>query len=396
MTRPLRVFVIAGEPSGDKLGGALMAGLMQLESVEFHGVGGPQMQAQGLASLFPMTDLSVMGYLEVLPRIPKLLRLVKQTAQAVQDARPDVLITIDSPDFCLRVAGKVRQTWPDIKVVHYVAPSVWAWRPDRAGKMAKAVDHVLALLPFEPPYMQAAGMTCDFVGHPSVAEPEPSAQEQADLAAELGVDREAGKLVCLLPGSRKGEISRLGPIYCEVARRVAEQVRGVQFLLPVSDAVVGAVRRETARWPVQPVLLDPTGFSARGAEARKRAAFCLCDAALATSGTVALELAAAGCPMVIAYKVSWLTTRMVKKQALIDTANLVNIVTDSRVIPEFLFETCTPDQIAPALLELLRNPANRGAQIDACTQTIRALGQGGEDPGLRAARSVLNALPSRT
>ena len=167
-----------------------MAGLQSLETVEFQGVGGAMMGAQGLRSLFDMADLSVMGLLEVLPRVPKLLRRIKQTVAAAEAFAPDVLITIDSPDFCLRVASKLKEANPKLKVVHYVAPSVWAWRPERAEKMARHVDHVLALLPFEPPYMTAAGMSCDFVGHPLVAEPVPSEAEQVALALELGLDRD--------------------------------------------------------------------------------------------------------------------------------------------------------------------------------------------------------------
>ncbi len=392
MNRPVRVFVIAGEPSGDKLGGALMKGLGQLSEVEFHGVGGPLMQAQGLQSLFPMDDLSVMGLLEVLPRVPKLLNRVKQTVAAALAAKPDVLITIDSPDFCLRVASKVRKIRPDTKVVHYVAPSVWAWRPERAEKMARHVDHVLALLPFEPPLMQAAGMSSEFVGHPLVAEPVPSEAEMSALVSELGVDPETEKLVCLLPGSRKGEIARLAPIYGAVAQRVVAEVPNVRFIVPVSSAVVNEVHRATAHWQVKPVMLDPTGHAPEQSEARKRTAFHLCNAALATSGTVALELAAAACPMVVAYKANYLTTRMVRKMAQIDTANLVNIVTDSRLVPEFLFENCTADRITPKLLELLTDPKLSAAQIEACHHTVAALGLGQEDPGLRAAKSVLQFI----
>ncbi|MCP5072356.1 MAG: lipid-A-disaccharide synthase [Rhodobacteraceae bacterium] len=388
----MRVFIIAGEPSGDNLGAALMAGLQQLEPVEFHGVGGSLMTAQGVDSLFPMSDLSVMGLLEVLPRVPKLLARVRRTAKAIQTLKPDVVVTIDSPDFCLRVVAKARAVLPDLKVVHYVAPSVWAWRPERAQKMARHVDHVLALLPFEPPFMQAAGMSCDFVGHPLVAEPVPSAEEQAELAQELGINPETEKLVCLLPGSRKGEIERMAPIYSEVAHRVADELPDVRFVLPMSSAVTEEVRRAAAYWPVKPVLLDPTGFSAKQGEARKRAVFHLCHAALATSGTVALELAAASCPMIVAYKANYLTTRMVKKMAQIDTANLVNIVTNTRVIPEFLFENCNADRITPKLLELLEDTESHKAQIAACKQTILALGQGAENPGLRAAKSVLRFI----
>ena len=392
MSQTLNIFLIAGEPSGDKLGGALMAGLKQLSNPTFAGVGGPSMEEQGLNSLFPMSDLSVMGLLEVLPRVPRLLRRVRETTEAVVAANPDVLITIDSPDFCFRVAAKLKERLPDLKVVHYVAPSVWAWRPERAEKMARYVDHVLALLPFEPPYMTAAGMTCDFVGHPLVSESIPNAEQVEALGQELGLDLRSDKIICLLPGSRVGEIKRMAPIYGEVMRRVAAQVPEARFILPVSAAVVDEVRRMTQSWPVKPVLLDPTGLSVEDSEFRKRTAFHLSYCALATSGTVALELAAADCPMVVAYKANYLTTRMVKKLAQVDTANLINIVTESRVIPEFLFENCTVDKITPALLSLVTDNSAHAEQQNACRTTVRELGLGQEDPGVRAARSVLGFI----
>jgi lipid-A-disaccharide synthase len=387
----MKVFILAGEPSGDKLGGALMAGLSSLGTVEYQGVGGRMMQAQGLKSLFDMSDLSVMGLLEVLPRIPKLLRRVKETVAAAQAFAPDVLITIDSPDFCLRVAGKLKETNPNLKAVHYVAPSVWAWRPERAEKMAKSVDHVLALLPFEPPYMEKAGMSCDFVGHPVVSEPVPTEDEVNALADELGLDRNR-PILCILPGSRKGEVARMGPIYRWSIAPSARDIAGVQVLMPAAGAVVEQVKDMVESWALRTYILDPTGFSAEEAEHRKRAAFRLADVALATSGTVALELAAADCPMVVGYKANYLTTRMVKKMAQIDTANLINIVTQTRVIPEFLFENCTADQIGPALANLLTDEAAHAEQRAACAQTIDALGRGGEDPGLRAAKSVMAFL----
>jgi lipid-A-disaccharide synthase len=387
----MKVFILAGEPSGDKLGGALMVGLQSLGPVEFQGVGGPMMQAQGLRSLFDMTDLSVMGLLEVLPKIPKLLRRVKQTVAAAREFAPDVLITIDSPDFCLRVAGKLKDANPNLKVIHYVAPSVWAWRPERAEKMAKSVDHVLALLPFEPPYMEKAGMSCDFVGHPVAAEPIPTEAEMDALAAELGLNRDY-PILCLLPGSRKGEVARMGPVYRWSLASSARDIAGVQVLMPAAGAVVEQVEDLVDDWALRTYILDPTGFSAEEAEHRKRTAFRLADAALATSGTVALELAAAECPMVVAYKANYLSTRMVKKMAQIDTANLINIVTKTRVIPEFLFENCTPQNIGPVLADLLTNKDAHAKQRAACIQTIDALGRGGEDPGLRAAKSVIAFL----
>ncbi len=195
-------FLIAGEPSGDKLGAQLMAGLKELHpDVRFSGIGGPLMEGQGLTSDFPMGELSVMGVLEILPRLPKLLRRVRATIDRVAQISPDALITIDSPDFCLRVAKGVRNKAPGIGTVHYVAPTVWAWRPGRAAKMARFVDHVLALFPFEPPYMEAHGMTCDFVGHPVAREVTPSASECAAFRAEIGVAPDQ-RLLLVLPGSR--------------------------------------------------------------------------------------------------------------------------------------------------------------------------------------------------
>jgi lipid-A-disaccharide synthase len=388
----VKVFILAGEASGDKLGGALMAGLQSLSTVEFGGVGGPMMVTQGLRSLFEMNDLAVMGLLEVVPRLPKLLRRIKETVAAAARFGPDVLITIDSPDFCLRVAAQLKVLRPQLRVVHYVAPSVWAWRPERAQKMARYVDHVLALLPFEPPYMTAAGMSCDFVGHPLVAEPVPTCAEVQALAQDLGVDPQRDRLVCLLPGSRKGEIDKMAPIHAAVAEQVLRDVPNVKFVLPVSAGIADKMFEKVQYWPVKPIMLDPRGLGAEKSEHRKRTAFHLCAAALATSGTVALELAAADCPMVVAYRANYFTTRMVKKLARIDTANLINIVTDTRVIPEFLFEACRPALIAPALSALLSDPQSQQVQRAACTQTLVALGRGGEDPGLRAARSVLHFI----
>lgn len=230
-------------------------------------------------------------------------------------------------------------------------------------------------------------MSCDFVGHPVVAEPVPTAAEVQALRKELGL-AEAPAL-CLLPGSRQGEVKRLMPVYAEVARRAAAARPDLRFVMPLAGAVAEAARAQLAHWPVPVATLDPRGHTVATAEARKRAAFHLSDAALATSGTVSLELAAADCPMVVAYKANWATTRMVKKMAQIDTANLVNIITDTRVIPEFLFEACTPDAITPAVLDVLAAP---DAQHAASAQAMDALGRGGEPPGQRAARSVLRFL----
>ncbi len=389
-----RLFLIAGEPSGDLLGGALLAGLRELcgPDLALEGIGGPEMAAQGMPSLFPMEELSVMGIAEILPRAPNLLRRIRQTADAVIVARPDALITIDSPDFCLRVARKARASLPDLRVIHYVAPSVWAWRPGRAAKMARHVDHVLALLPFEPPYMQAAGMTCDFVGHPVAARPVATPDEIAAIRADLGIGADQ-RLLLALPGSRRGEVSRHAPIFAEVIRRLRAGAPDLAVVVPAAGAVADLTRSllppDADGWPR---VLDPTGADPALADARKRAVFAAADAALAASGTVSLELAAAGTPMVIAYAANPLSAFLAKRLVRIDTVTLVNLVTDTRTIPEFLLENCTPDLITPALRALLDDPATAAAQRAAGSRTMDLLGRGADPPGLRAARSVLAHL----
>ena len=370
----MKLFLIAGEPSGDRLGAALMAGLQALEPVKFAGIGGPLMQAEGLQSLFPMEELSVMGIAEVLPKYFPLKRRIRQAAAAVLASGAEALVTIDSPDFCLRVAKIVKASNPGVRVIHYVAPSVWAWRPGRAAMMARVVDHVLALLPFEPPYMIAAGMTCDFVGHPVVAEPLAS---KAERAAFTG----AGPLLLVLPGSRKGEVTRLAPVFGEVVARLKARHPGLRLALPTVRGVAGLVRDLTAGWAVVPEIIEDAG--------RKRGAFAAADVALAASGTVSLELAANGCPMVIAYDMHPLTLWLMRRAALIDTVTLVNLVSDTRVVPEFIGPDCRADRIAPALEAVLADPK---AQQAAMALTMERLGKGGEPPALRAARSVLAAI----
>ncbi|CAM5443733.1 lipid-A-disaccharide synthase [Frigidibacter albus] len=378
------LFLIAGEASGDRLGAALMAGLKQLDpEMRFAGVGGPAMQAEGLQSLFPMEELSVMGLLEVLPKYRALKRRIVETAQAVTDLAPAALIGIDSPDFCLRVAGLARKANPQLRTMHYVAPSVWAWRPGRAAKMAPVIDHVLALLPFEPPYMQAVGMTCDFVGHPVVAEPVATPEQAAAFRAAHGIAPDA-PLVLALPGSRRGEVNRMGPTFDEALMRVRDRVPELRVVLPTVRGVAPLVREMSARWPVAPVVVE--------APEDKRAAFAAADLALAASGTVSLELAASATPMVIAYDMAWLTRQIIARMLRVDTVTLVNLVSETRAIPEYLGPRCTPGLIAPALLALLEDDGAQAAQREAMRLTMERLGAGGEAPGLRAARSVLAHL----
>ncbi len=386
----MRVFVLAGEASGDRLGGAVMQGLRELvPEVSFQGIGGAAMQAQGLTSLFPMEELSVMGLAEVLPKYRQLKRRLDQTVAAVLAAKPDVLLTIDSPDFSLRVAARFK-AHSKLHCVHYVAPTVWAWRPGRAEKMARSVDQVLALLPFEPPYMEAVGLRCDFVGHPVAEARQPSPADIAAFRVETGLGD--APILLMLPGSRRGEVSRLAPVFGEALRPVLRQFPGHRVVLPAAPGVASAAIEAAARWPGDPLVLDPRGMTDAAATARKAAAFAAADVALAASGTVSLELAAAATPMVIAYDMNWLTWKIVNRMLKVDTATLVNLVSGRMAVPEFLGPACQPGPIAEALCKLIGTPEARTDQMDAMDETMEALGRNGERPGLRAAKAVLDGL----
>ena len=380
----MKAFLIAGEPSGDRLGAALIAGLRELDpALEVRGIGGEGMAAHGLESLFPMSELSLMGIWEILPKYRALKRRIAQTAQAVIKAAPDVLITIDSPDFGLRVARIVRAAAPGIRTVHYVAPSVWAWRPGRARKMAQVIDHVLAILPFEPPLMQAAGMSCDFVGHPVVSEPLASAAEASAFRAAHGIAADAPLVLCL-PGSRRGEVARLGPRFDEALMRLRDRLPEMRVVLPTVPGVADMVDAMVRRWPTAPVVVQ--------GESDKRAAFAAADLALAASGTVSLELAANGVPMVIGYDMAPVSRALIGLLLKTDTVTLVNLVSETRAVPEFLGRHCQPGPMANALLRLLDDPEARAEQLAAMDLTMQRLGRGGEPPGLRAARSVIAAV----
>lgn len=386
----MKIFIIAGEPSGDALGAALMEALhAAAPGIHFDGVGGDGMTAQGLTSLFPMSDLSVMGLAEVLPKYRLLRARIRQCADAIHDMAPDLVITIDSPDFCLRVLRLARATRPDLPTVHYVAPSVWAWRPGRAAKMAPIVDHVLALLPFEPPFMTAAGMSCDFVGHPVTTQPQATAAEVAAFRAALRLP-DAAPLILALPGSRKGEITRLGPRFGAALRMLVPDHPGARVVVPSVSGSHAVARRMIEDWPGTPILLDPADSAA------KRAAFGAADLALAASGTVSLELAANKTPMVIAYDFNALSRFVIWRLVKVKTVTLVNLVSETRAVPEFLGHDCQPRQIAAEMHRLLSDPDARAAQMAAMDVTMARLGADGPPPAARAAQSVLEFMRRRT
>lgn len=382
------LYFVAGEPSGDRLGAALMDALRAREpDIRFTGLGGQRMQQAGLTPLFDILDLNVMGLVEVLPRLPVLLRRIAQTRADVLAKRPDALITIDSPSFGLRVAEKVRAAAPSIRTIHYVAPSVWAWRPKRAAHMARFVDHVLALLPFEPPYMERAGMTCDFVGHPIAARQTPDAATMEKMRGIWGM-RPEDPLLLVAPGSRRGEVARLMPVFKQIVARLATRHPGLRPIIPMAETVLGEVQQAAGDMAVDPVLIHPSD-----GEELKQIAFAAADAALIASGTIVLEMAAARTPMVSCYRTNALTAAIVRRLIRVDTANLVNLVSDTQAVPEFLQEGLSVDAVTHALDKLLLPGPARQAQLDAFGMVMGALGQNGQGPADRAAQSVLRQLP---
>ncbi|MEM1383182.1 MAG: lipid-A-disaccharide synthase [Pseudomonadota bacterium] len=380
MTAGPLLYLIAGEPSGDRLGGTLIAALRrERPELRFAGLGGPEMAAAGLAPLFDYRDLAVMGLAEILPRLPTMIRRLRETTRDVLSRQPAALITIDNPGFTLRVAERVRAKAPHITTIHYVAPSVWAWRPERARHMARYIDHVLALLPFEPPYMEAVGMTCDFVGHPVTERPAP------DPAAVAALRTGPGPHLLIAPGSRRGEVRRLGPVLREVAQRLRDRDAGLTVTIPVAETVATEVEAMFA--PLSPRFLRPE----EGPEA-KAAAMAAADAAAVASGTVTLEMAAAGTPHVSCYRTSWLTAAMVRRLVKVDTAHLVNLVVGRHTVPECLQEACTPDRVLAALTPLLSGGEAAAAQRSDFRVALAALGADGPPPSTRAARSVLHVM----
>jgi len=368
------IFLIAGEPSGDQLGARLMAALRAETGgrVRFAGVGGEQMAAEGLQSRFPIHELAVMGFIEVLPHLFTILSRMRETVAAVKAMRPDAVVTIDSPSFTLEIAQRLKGQ--GIPLIHYVAPQVWAWKPWRAKQVAGYLDHLLVLLPFEPPYFERHGLATHFVGHPVV-----------EAAADSGATEEAGPpCLAVLPGSRKGEVGKLLPVFAEVVRTLAARHPGLQVVIPTVETVEHIVRERVADWPV-PVQV------VRGAEAKARA-FRRARAALAASGTVALELAVAGVPTVVAYRFAGLVGLLSPTLLGVPHVSLVNLIAGREVQPEILQRRCRAEHILPAVERLLSDPAARAAQREGYRGVVDALTPPEGSPSRAAARRILASL----
>jgi lipid-A-disaccharide synthase len=377
-----KIFLIATEESGDRLGAGLMKVLRQRlgDAVQFDGVGGRAMAREGLSSLFPIEQLSIVGLSAVLVQLPKLLRLIRQTTGAVIAAGPDILVIIDSPDFTHRVARKVRSQSPSIPIVDYVSPTVWAWRPGRARAMVSYIDHVLALLPFEPTaYERLRGPPCTYVGHPlteQVGLLRPNADELARRNAEPPV-------LLVLPGSRRSEVRRHMPVFGEALARLQNDGVDFEAVLPTMPHLEAAVRAGVNGWKVAPRIVI--------GEPDRRAAFRTARAALAKSGTVTLELAISGVPTVAAYRVGAVEASVLKRLISVHTVILANLVLGENIVPEFLQNDCTPDNLARALRPLLSETPERARQLAAFGK-LDAIMSTGKTPSISAADIVLATM----
>jgi lipid-A-disaccharide synthase len=381
------VYVVAGEASGDALGARLVAALRaRRPDLAFAGIGGERLAEQGMASLFPMRELALMGLIEVLPNIRNLSRRMAETVADVTARRPAVIVTIDSPGFALRLAERIKPL--GIPIIHYVAPQIWAWRPGRVKKIKQRVDHILCLLPFEPVIFDAAGIPASFVGHP-VLESGAGSGDAARFRAAHGIGPDE-RVVLAMPGSRRMEAQRMLPIFGAALRLLEARLPGIRPVIPVSPVVAEAVRAAASGWPGRPILVETL--------ADKHDAFAAVAASggagLIKSGTSSLEMAVAGVPHLIAYRVNPITAAIIRRLVRVRFASLVNLLADREVAPEYLQERATPEALATALHRLLTEPEAAAAQRAAFAGVLDQLHPPGLAPSEAAAEVVLAALPA--
>jgi lipid-A-disaccharide synthase len=375
------IYVLAGEHSGDVLGARLISSLRAREpDLGFAGVGGPRMVSEGLKSLFPMQDLAMMGLLEVLPNLRRLGRRLAEAAADIAARRPDVVVTIDSPDFMLRLLKTVAPL--RIRRAHYVAPQVWAWREGRVRHFRGRWDRLLCLLPFEPGFFARHGVPARFVGHP-VLESGADRGNAERFRERHGIPADA-RVVVLMPGSRSTEVRHLLPVYGKALGLLKNRVPGLKPVLPVAAAVAAAVRRGAAQWPFAPLIV--------GDADEKHDAYAAAEAALTKSGTSTLELALAGVPMAVTYRVGWLNAAAARRLIQVPHVAMVNLLAGKQLVPELLQERCTPHQLADALGALLANRQLADEQVRGFKDVLATLRPPEGLPSAAAAQAVLELL----
>ncbi|MCX7310607.1 MAG: lipid-A-disaccharide synthase [Alphaproteobacteria bacterium] len=379
----LQVFLVAAEESGDRLGASLMTALRERSSVpmQFSGVGGHAMEAAGLVSEFSIDDFSIIGVSAIPRRLPRILSHMAQTVRAILARRPDVLVIIDSPAFTLRVARIVHWFDRSIPIVDYVSPSVWAWRAGRASAMSHYIDHVLALLPFEPDvHRRLGGPPCSYVGHPLIEEVSTLRPNEAEARRRMADP----PVVLAMPGSRSSEVTKLGEVFGEALALVQDRAGAIDVVVPTVPHLVPQVTAMASKWRVNShVVVEAVD---------KRAAVRSARAALAKSGTTTLELAVAGVPMVAAYKVSQFEAFVIRRLVRVPSYILANLVIGENVVPEIVQDDCTPEQLAGALVPLLADTPERRRQVEAFARLDSIMEIGTREPAARAADIVLGAI----
>ncbi len=379
------IYIVAGEASGDALGARLVDALRgRRPELTFAGIGGERLAEQGMESLFPMRELALMGLIEVLPNIRNLSRRMAQTVADITARRPALIVTIDSPGFAMRLAERVKPL--GIPIVHYVAPQIWAWRPGRMKKVKERVDRILCLLPFEPVLFDNAGIPASFVGHP-VLESGADGGDAARFRARHGIGAEE-RLLLAMPGSRRMEAKRLLPIFGATLRLLESRLPGLRPVIPVSPVVAELVRDAAAGWPGRPILVETL--------AEKHDAFAAVresgGAGLIKSGTSSLEMAVAGLPHVVTYRVNPITAAIIRRLVRVRFASLVNLLAEREIAPEYLQDRATPEALADALHRLLTDPQAVAEQREGLASVLDQLHPPGLAPSEAAAEAVLEAL----
>ncbi|MDR2037675.1 MAG: lipid-A-disaccharide synthase [Bacteroidales bacterium] len=378
------IYFVVGEPSGDILASRLMHALHEKDpEIRFTGTGGETMKASGFESLFNISELSVMGFWEVVPRLPVILKRMKEVIADIEAKKPDVVVTVDSWGFVNKVLKQLKDKGMDMPKVHYVAPQVWAWKKGRAPKVAKLVDRLMTLLPYEPPYFEKYGLECTFVGHPVIENTANLPDNKTEFRARYNIP-EKSTLLTVLPGSRHSEVSRLVPVFKKVILKLHREYPDLFLVIPSVEAMAEEIKTSFSdlQVPHRVVLGQYERYSA----------FQASIFALAASGTVSLELAACGTPHIIAYRFNYLSNKMIKHLATTKYANLINILADRFIIPEFVLENCHENLITPVALELMQSQEKAKKQVEEAQQYLLKLKPGDLMPSEKAASVVLSVI----
>ncbi len=380
----MKIYLIVGEPSGDILASRLIKSIRnKYPEAEFSGIGGETMKAEGFNSLFNIKDLSVMGVMEVIPKLPVILRRRKEVLHDIEKIQPDVVVTVDNWGFVNSILKNLKKRGCKIPKVHYVAPQVWAWKKGRAKKAAQIMDHLMTLLPYEPPYFEKYGLNCTFVGHPVIENTAGLPTDITFLRTQAGIPEDA-RVLCVLPGSRHSEVSRLAPIFIESVRRLRKDIPNLFLLIPSVEAMKDEINGHLKNIDIPYLLI--TGQKAR------YEAFCMSEFALAASGTVSLELAACGTPHVIAYTFNPVTNVLADLLVTAKYANLINTLADNLIIPEFVLNDCKTDLIVPEALSFLQNKEKCQVQIAQAKAQLAKLKPADNLPSDKAAEIVLSMV----